>query len=168
MIQLLSTADFQLFPFDFFFSLVHSVLLDYLNECNDEDRTEMITAFSPFIPSLASTKDGVRSSMICFWNSIVKDRRVSESRFFYDPNNYSGGLTILIRYFIYRPLLKVSKNIWLSCASTNTVMYWSWQSSTQWTIQRRWRRPYSIFYSVKSNTLHRMNGEKRFQIHRNC
>lgn len=56
-------------------SLVHSVLLDYLNECNDEDRAEMITAYSPFIPSLASTKDGVRSSMICFWNSIVKDRR---------------------------------------------------------------------------------------------
>ncbi|KAJ6637486.1 Protein penguin [Pseudolycoriella hygida] len=56
-------------------SLIHAVLLDYLNECNDEDRAEMITAVSPFIPSLASTKEGVRSSMICFWNSIVKDRR---------------------------------------------------------------------------------------------
>lgn len=64
----------------FVYSLVHSVLLDYLNECNDEDRTEMITAFSPFIPSLASTKEGVRSSMICFWNSIVKDRRVSREQ----------------------------------------------------------------------------------------
>lgn len=64
----------------FVYSLVHSVLLDYLNECNDEDRAEMITAFSPFIPSLASTKEGVRASMICFWNSIVKDRRVSNEQ----------------------------------------------------------------------------------------
>lgn len=58
-------------------SLIHAVLLDYLNECNEEDRNELITAYSPYIPSLASTKDGVRASMICFWNSIVKDRRVS-------------------------------------------------------------------------------------------
>lgn len=58
-------------------SLIHAVLLDYLNECNEQDRGEIITAFSPYIPSLASTKDGVRAAMICFWNSIVKERRVS-------------------------------------------------------------------------------------------
>lgn len=56
-------------------SLVHAVLLDYLNLCNEEDRNEIITAYSPYIPSLASTKDGTRASIICFWNSIVKDRR---------------------------------------------------------------------------------------------
>lgn len=77
-----------------FYSLVHSVLLDYLNECNDEDRTEMITAFAPFIPSLASTKDGVRSSMICFWNSIVKDRRVSIALAFQQRHCFS------IKYFV--------------------------------------------------------------------
>lgn len=58
-------------------SLVHSVLLEYLNECNDEDRMEIITTYSPYIPSLASTKDGTSASIICFWHSIVKDRRVS-------------------------------------------------------------------------------------------
>lgn len=56
---------------------MHAVLLDYLNECNDEDRNEIVAAYSPYIPSLASTKDGVRAAIICFWNSIVKDRRVS-------------------------------------------------------------------------------------------
>lgn len=63
-------------------SLVHSVLLDYLNVCNEQDRGEIVTAFSPYIPSLASTKDGVRAAMICFWNSIVKERRVSQRQFF--------------------------------------------------------------------------------------
>lgn len=58
-------------------SLVHSVLLDYLNECNEEEKAELVTMYSPYIPSLASTRDGVRAAMICFWNSIVKDRRVS-------------------------------------------------------------------------------------------
>jgi len=65
------------------------VLLDYLNECNDEDRNEIITAFLPYIPSLASTKDGVRSSMICFWNSIVKDRRVSNRKVSHCTQRYS-------------------------------------------------------------------------------
>ena len=60
-------------------SLVHAVLLDYLHECSDEERGEMTVAYSPYIPSLASTKEGVRASMIFFWNSIVKDRRVSWS-----------------------------------------------------------------------------------------
>lgn len=58
-------------------SLVHAVLLDYLNECSEEDRTEIIGAYLPHIAALASTKDGVRAAMLCFWYSIVKDRRVS-------------------------------------------------------------------------------------------
>lgn len=60
----------------FFLSLIHSILLDFLNECSDEDRIEMVVAFSPYIPSLSSTKNGVRAATICFWQSIVKDRRV--------------------------------------------------------------------------------------------
>lgn len=60
-------------------SLIHAVLLDYLNESNEQDRGEIVTTYSPYIPSLASTKDGVRAAMICFWNSIVKDRRVSDN-----------------------------------------------------------------------------------------
>ncbi|XP_031628885.1 protein penguin [Contarinia nasturtii] len=56
-------------------SLVHAVLLDYLSECNEEDRGEIIADFLPHIAALASTKDGVRAAMFCFWHSIVKDRR---------------------------------------------------------------------------------------------
>lgn len=58
---------------------MHAVLLDYLNECNEEDRGEIIAAFLPHIAALASTKDGVHAAMLCFWHSIVKDRRVSNS-----------------------------------------------------------------------------------------
>lgn len=58
-------------------SLVHAILLDYMNECNGEDRGEMIATYLPHIAALASTKDGVRAAMLCFWHSIVKDRRVS-------------------------------------------------------------------------------------------
>lgn len=58
-------------------SLVHAVLLDYLNESGEEDRNEMIGTFLPHIAALASTKDGVHAAMLCFWHSIVKDRRVS-------------------------------------------------------------------------------------------
>lgn len=57
-------------------SLVHAVLLDYLNVCSEEDRNEMIAAYLPHIAALASTKDGVHAAMLCFWHSIVKDRRV--------------------------------------------------------------------------------------------
>lgn len=56
---------------------MHAILLDYLNECNGEDRTEIIATYLPHIAALASTKDGVRAAMLCFWHSIVKDRRVS-------------------------------------------------------------------------------------------
>lgn len=56
-------------------SLVHAVLWEYLNVCSDEEREEMKVAYSPYIPSLASTKDGVRASMMFFANSIVKERR---------------------------------------------------------------------------------------------
>lgn len=58
-------------------SLVHAVLLDYLGECTEEDRGEIIATYLPHIAALASTKDGVRAAMLCFWHSIVKDRRVS-------------------------------------------------------------------------------------------
>lgn len=55
--------------------LVHAVLLDFLTICSEEERIEMAITFNPFIPSLASTKDGSRASMVIFFNSIVKDRR---------------------------------------------------------------------------------------------
>lgn len=58
-------------------SLVHAVLLEFLTVCSEEERIEMAVSFNPYIPSLASTKDGSRAAMVIFFNSIVKDRRVS-------------------------------------------------------------------------------------------
>lgn len=58
-------------------SLIHAILHEYLGECDEEDRNEIIALYSPFIPSLASTKEGTRSAIQCFWYSAVKDRRVS-------------------------------------------------------------------------------------------
>lgn len=58
-------------------ALVHAVLLEFLTVCSEEERIEMAQAFNPYIPSLASTKDGSRAAMVIFFNSIVKDRRVS-------------------------------------------------------------------------------------------
>lgn len=65
---------------------MHAVLLDYLNECNEEDKGEIIAAFLPHIAALASTKDGVHAAMLCFWHSIVKDRRVSFLVLIYEGN----------------------------------------------------------------------------------
>lgn len=81
--------------------LVHAVLLDFLNQCNDEDKQELITAFSPFVPSLASTKDGVRAAIICFWNSVAKDRRVG-----FHQINISRSL---IYQFNFQAILKTLK-----------------------------------------------------------
>lgn len=75
MIQIFLVIKFKYALFKY--SLVHSVLLDFLTVCSEEEKSEIAVAFTPYIPSLASTKDGVRVSMIFFWNAIVKDRRVS-------------------------------------------------------------------------------------------
>lgn len=56
-------------------SLVHAVLLEFLTVCSEEERIEMAQAFNPYLPSLASTKDGSRAAMVIFFNSVVKDRR---------------------------------------------------------------------------------------------
>lgn len=55
--------------------LVHAVLLEFLTVCSEEERIEMAVNYNPYIPSLASTKDGARAAMVIFFNSIVKDRR---------------------------------------------------------------------------------------------
>lgn len=66
-------------------SLLHAVLLDYLSECGEEDRNEIITAYLPNIAALASTKDGARAAIVMFWHSATKDRRVSS--FLYQKMN---------------------------------------------------------------------------------
>lgn len=57
---------------------MHAILCEFLTECSENDLEEIRVAYSPYIPSLASTKDGVRASIIFFSNAPVKDRRVSK------------------------------------------------------------------------------------------
>ncbi|GAB0094116.1 Protein penguin [Sergentomyia squamirostris] len=56
-------------------SLFHGVLLEYLQDCSEEDKAEMATAFSGLLASLASTKDGTRAATLCFWYGAAKERR---------------------------------------------------------------------------------------------
>lgn len=56
-------------------SLIHAVLLEYLEECSEEDRNEIINLFSPMIPSLVTTQKGCKAAILCFWHSATKERR---------------------------------------------------------------------------------------------
>lgn len=56
-------------------SLVHEVLFDYLNECTEIDKNEMIQALIPFVAQLESTKEGTQAAIMCFLHSVTKDRR---------------------------------------------------------------------------------------------
>lgn len=58
-------------------TLVHSVLLDFLRNCNKEDRSEMIVMFRSLIAELSKSKDGAKSAMICLWHGTNKDRKAA-------------------------------------------------------------------------------------------
>ena len=47
-------------------SLVHAVLLQYMFECDEEDKKEMIAAYTPHIPAISSTKDGAKSACLAY------------------------------------------------------------------------------------------------------
>lgn len=56
-------------------SLVHAVLLEYLEEADEKDRNEVITAYIPHIAAISSTKFGVESATLCYLHSVAKERR---------------------------------------------------------------------------------------------
>lgn len=56
-------------------SLVHAVLLEYLEAADEKDRNEMITAFIPHLAAIASTKQGSRAAVLCYLYSVAKERR---------------------------------------------------------------------------------------------
>lgn len=56
-------------------SLVHAVLLEYLEEAEEQDRTEIITAFIGHLAAIASTKQGSRAAVLCYLYSVAKERR---------------------------------------------------------------------------------------------
>ncbi|CRL05875.1 CLUMA_CG019080, isoform A [Clunio marinus] len=56
-------------------SLVHSVLLEFIEEVGEQERNEMITAFIPHLAVIASTKQGSRAAVLCYLYSVAKERR---------------------------------------------------------------------------------------------
>ncbi|KAK9309799.1 hypothetical protein QLX08_000621 [Tetragonisca angustula] len=56
--------------------LVHSVLLEFLNDCSVEDRTEIITMLKSSLVELSQTKFGSKVAVLCIWHGTNKDRKI--------------------------------------------------------------------------------------------
>lgn len=56
-------------------SLVHAVLLEFIEEAAELERNEIITAFIPHLAAIASTKQGSRAAVLCYLYSVAKERR---------------------------------------------------------------------------------------------
>jgi pumilio homology domain family member 6 len=56
-------------------SLVHAVLLEFLEEAEEQERNEIITAFISHLAAIASTKQGSRAAVLCYLQSVAKERR---------------------------------------------------------------------------------------------
>lgn len=57
--------------------LIQSVLYQYLTECNESNRNELIPQLSPHAVILSNSKDGSRTVMDCIWHGTNKDRKVN-------------------------------------------------------------------------------------------
>lgn len=56
-------------------SLVHAVLLEFIEEAPEVERNEIITAFIPHLAAISSTKQGSRAAVLCYLYSVAKERR---------------------------------------------------------------------------------------------
>ncbi|ALC49480.1 pen, partial [Drosophila busckii] len=56
-------------------SLVHAVILEYVQATDDEKLEETVTALATLVPHMLSTKDGSEAAIICFYKSTPKNRR---------------------------------------------------------------------------------------------
>ncbi|KAF7270686.1 hypothetical protein GWI33_016355 [Rhynchophorus ferrugineus] len=56
--------------------LVQSVLYQFLQECSNDDRSELITELSSHIVVISNSKDGSRAAMQCIWSGTNKDKKV--------------------------------------------------------------------------------------------
>ncbi|XP_045476576.1 protein penguin [Harmonia axyridis] len=56
--------------------LVQTVIYQFLLECTEEDRAEMISQLAPHIVVISNSKDGARAAMQCIWHGTNKDRKV--------------------------------------------------------------------------------------------
>lgn len=58
-------------------AIVHSVLLEYLENCTKDDRDEMIVTIRSFVVELSKSKDGAESAMICLRHGTNKDKKIA-------------------------------------------------------------------------------------------
>lgn len=56
-------------------SLIHAVLLEFIEEAGEQERGEIVTAFIPHLATIASTKQGSRAAILCYLYSVAKERR---------------------------------------------------------------------------------------------
>lgn len=56
--------------------LVQTVLMQFMQECSTEDRTELISQLSSHVAVLSNSKEGARAAMMCIWHGTNKDRKV--------------------------------------------------------------------------------------------
>ncbi|CAG9824619.1 unnamed protein product [Phaedon cochleariae] len=56
--------------------LVQTVLCQYLAECSNDDRSELITQLASHIVVISNSKDGARAAMQCIWHGSNKDKKV--------------------------------------------------------------------------------------------
>lgn len=58
-------------------SLVHAVILEFMQATDEEKLEETVTSLAALIPHMLTTKDGTDAAIICFYKSTPKNRRVS-------------------------------------------------------------------------------------------
>lgn len=57
-------------------TLVQCVLLEFLNDCSTEDRTEIIVTLRSLVVDLSQTKPGAKIVIQCIWHGTNKDRKI--------------------------------------------------------------------------------------------
>ena len=57
-------------------TLLHCVLLEFLNNCSLEDKKEIIAMLKSSIVELSQTKFGSQVAVICIWHGSNKDRKI--------------------------------------------------------------------------------------------
>lgn len=57
------------------FSLIHRVFLEYMQNCSESERSDMIDLLGEHLVHMVHTKDGTQVAMECIWYSTAKQRK---------------------------------------------------------------------------------------------
>lgn len=57
------------------FSIIHRVFLEFFQNCDQKQKSEMIELLSEQLIHMVHTKDGANVAMQCVWNSSAKERK---------------------------------------------------------------------------------------------